>query len=149
MKYIAIKHVMHLVIGVMASLMTVNSSAQAIAENVLDDIVISKSNYTGIVKVKFKIPVRYVSHSPVKSTKEIRIKIDLLSKISPTMTNEEFGFRESLVPQYQQSFGLEEVLYETVGRDNYVTLFFNNKVSFEIIQDSSYRSLSILLHGVK
>ena len=149
MKNKVIKHAMHIVSGVIFTLLSVNTYAQAIAENVLDDIVISSSNYTGIVKVKFKIPVRYVSHSPANSAKEIRIKVDLLSKISASMTNDEFEFRESLVPQYKKNFGLEEVLYETVGRDKYVTLFFNKDVSFEIIQDSSYRSLSILLHGVK
>jgi len=149
MKDKKLKYVTQLIFGMMLFHFSANVFAQAIAENVLDDIVISKSDFTGIVKVKFKIPVRYVSHSPKNSTKEIRIKVDLLSKINQSMTNDEFGFRESLVPQYKHSFGLQEVMYETVGRDNYVTLLFDNDVSFEIIQDSSYRSLSILLHGVK
>lgn len=141
--------VIQMTAGIALMISSVNLFAQAIAENVLDDVVISKSDYTGIVKIKFKIPVRYVSHSPKKTSSELRIKVDLLGKINSSMTNEEFGFRESIVPQYKQSFGLEEVLYETAGRDNYVTLFFTDEVSFEIIQDSSYRSLSIILHGVK
>ena len=149
MKDKKLKYVTQLMFAIMLFHFSANVFAQTIAENVLDDIVISKSDFTGIVKVKFKIPVRYVSHSPKNSTKEIRIKVDLLSKINQSMTNDEFGFRESLVPQYKHSFGLQEVMYETVGRDNYVTLLFDNDVSFEIIQDSSYRSLSILLHGVK
>lgn len=149
MKKSSLKLMQYVVIGFGLMFSSTNLFAQAIAENVLDDVLISKSNFTGIVKVVFKIPVRYISHSPKKTAEEIRIKVGLLSKISRSMTNEEFGFRESIVPQYKKSFGLQEVLYETVGRDNYVTLFFNEKVSFEIIQDSSYRSLSIILHGVK
>ena len=139
----------HIMSGFVLLFVSYGANAQAIAENVLDDIVISKSEFTGIVKIKFKIPVRYISHSPKESGEEIRVKVDLLSKISSTMTNEEFGFRESMVPRYKHSFGLEEVLYETVGRDNYVTLYFDKDVSFEIIQDASYRSLSIILHNVK
>lgn len=141
--------VIQMAVGIVLMISSVNLFAQAIAENVLDDVIISKSDYTGIVKIKFKIPVRYISHSPKKSGNELRIKVDLLGKVNSSMTNEEFGFRESIVPQYKQSFGLEEVLYETVGRDNFLTLFFKDEVSFEIIQDSSYRSLSIILHGVK
>lgn len=149
MKKKAYKYVFHLIAGMFLMFASVNAYAQAIAENVLDDVLISKSDYTGIVKIKFKIPVRYISHIPKKETSEIRIKVDFLSKVSNTITNEEFGLRESIVPQYKQSFGLEEVLYETVGRDNYVILYFKKDVSFEIIQDSSYRSLSIILHDVK
>ena len=109
MKNKKLKYVTQLIFGIMLFYCSANVFAQAIAENVLDDIVISKSDYTGIVKVKFKIPVRYVSHSPKNSTKEIRIKVDLLSRISPSMTNSQFEFRESLVPQYKHRFGLEEV----------------------------------------
>lgn len=136
-------------IGSFLVLSTANLFAQAIAENVLDDVVISKSDFTGIVKIKYRVPVRYVSHSPKKATNEIRIKVDLLAKGNSASSNEEFAIRESIVPQYKQNFGLEEVLFESMGRDNFVTLYFANEVSFEIIQDSSYRSLSIILHGVK
>ena len=140
---------LNLGLGLVLLFLLLEVNAQPIAENVLDDIVISKSEFTGIVKVKFKIPVRYISHSPKNSGNEIRIKVGLLGKISSSMTNEEFGFSESMVPRYKYSFGLDEVLYENAGRDKYVTLYFDKDVSFEIIQDSSYRSLSIILHNVK
>lgn len=149
MKKYVLKFGSRLAAGLLFMTFSVSLYAQAIAENVLDDVVITKSDYTGIVKIKFKLPVRYVSHTPKKDTNEIRIKVDFLSKISNSITNEEFGIRESIVPQYKHAFGLEEVLYETVGRDNYLTLYFKKDVSFEIIQDSSYRSLSIILHNVK
>ena len=136
---------------VMLSLVLLPASiyAQSIAENVLDDVFISKSDYTGIIKIKFRLPVRYISHSPKSSTSKIRIKVDVISKVRNEIKNEEFPVRESIVPQYRHSFGLEEVIYETVGRDNYVTLYFNKDVSFEIVQDPSYRSLNVVVHGVK
>lgn len=123
--------------------------AQSIAENVLDDVLISKSDYTGIIKIKFRLPVRYISHSPKGSASKIRIKVDVISKVGNEIKNEEFSIRESIVPQYKHSFGLEEVIYETVGRDNYVTLYFKKDVSFEIVHDPSYRSLNVVIHGVK
>lgn len=149
MKIKADNFLSHLACGIILFAFSNGLFAQAIAENVLDDVVISKSDYTGVVKIMFKIPVRYVSHSPKGTTNEIRIKVDFLNKVSRSITNEEFDLRESIVPQYKYAFGLEEVLYETAGRDNYVTLYFKKDVSFEIIQDSSYRSLSIILHNVK
>jgi len=128
-------------------------SAQNIAQNVLDEVVISSSGYTGIIKIIFRIPVRYISHDPLEVGNEIRIKIDFLNgslnrNIGRTQAVES-ALRESLVPKYKDSFGLEEVTYERLLNDNYVTLFFSKNVSFEIIKDSDFRSLSVIIHDKK
>ena len=122
-------------------------SAQTIAQNVLDDILISSSNYTGIVKILFRLPVRYISHYPLQKGKEIRIKVNVIKSGNITQNNR--YFKESLVPQYDESYGLEEVYYDNTSDGEYIVLFFDKKVSFEIIQDSSYRSISVVVHEVK
>ena len=161
-------------------LLSAQLHAQAVAQNVLDELVISKSGFTGIIKIIFRVPMRYITHNPSQVGKEIRIKMDFLNaniqrNVTRNTTNhdtnsnnrfgsgsdssgfgvnsDDRGFeilgRESLVPKYKDSFGLIDVSYEKVVGDNYVTLHFKKNVSFEIIQDASYRSISILIHDVK
>jgi len=149
MKKINHSYFMPVILMLCAALAPVFIYAQSIAENVLDDVLISKIDFTGIVKIKFRLPVRYISHSPKGMASKVRIKVDVISKLRNEIKNEEFSIRESIVPQYSQSFGLEEVIYETVGRDNYITLYFEKDVSFEIVPDPGYRSLNVILHGVK
>ena len=130
--------------------LSTNLTAQSVAQNVLDEIVISKTGYTGIIKVIFTVPLRYISHSPSQQGKEIRIKVDIIRNNTPgKFKGDSRSLRESLVPQYSDSFGLEEVIFENVLRDDYIILIFNKDVSFEIIQSSNYRSFSILIHDVK
>ncbi|VAW69593.1 hypothetical protein MNBD_GAMMA10-2208 [hydrothermal vent metagenome] len=162
--------------GCLSTLLSGSLNAQSVAQDVLDDIVISKSGFTGIVKIKFRVPLRYISHNPKKIGKEIRIRVAVVNNNNVrrnlnnqgntanqggnfgggnpgfnTGTDDEFraNLRESLVPRQKFSFGLEEVSYETVLRENYLTLYFENNVSFEIIQDASYRSISVIIHDVK
>jgi len=148
---IMLNYIKVVVVSVLMFLST-HISAQSVAQNVLDEIVISSSGYTGIVKVIFRIPVRYISHDPLEVGNEVRIKIDFINaNLNRRAAAQvvESALRESLVPKYKDSFGLEEVSYERVLNDNYVTLYFNKNVSFEIIQDSDYRSLSIIIHDRK
>ncbi|HED36129.1 MAG TPA: hypothetical protein ENJ08_18190 [Gammaproteobacteria bacterium] len=154
--------------GLLSAFFSGSLNAQSVAQDVLDDIVISKSGFTGIVKIKFRIPLRYISHNPKKIGNEIRIRVGLVGNTvrrnagganNPNPANPGFNtgaedefrpnLRESLVPRQKYSLGLEEVSYETVLNENYLTLYFEDNVSFEIIQDASYRSISIILHDVK
>ena len=144
------KSLIYIVTGILYVLFSGNLNAQSVAQEVLDDVVISKSGFTGIIKIKFRIPMRYISHNPKKIGNEIRIKVDFLNGGARSGVRDgELNLRESLVPRYKYSFGLEEVSYETASRENYLTLYFKDNVSFEIIQDASYRSLSIIIHDVK
>jgi hypothetical protein len=120
--------------------------AQPVAQDVLDDVIFSSSDYTGIIKIKFRMPVRYISHHPKQHGDEIRIKIDIHNILENNRNGNE---RESLIPRHSESYGLEEILYEKTDKDHYLTLYFKKDVSFEIIQDASHRSLSLLIHNIK
>jgi len=148
----------------MSALMVVaaNLQAQPVAENVLDRVIIKSSDFTGIVKILFRLPVRYISHTPSKSGDEIIMKVDVIQnsllRSRPSFGN---GFqndinsaqnnvRESVTPETRKNnFGLEEVIYEKNIGVEYISLYFEKDVSFEIIQDSSFRSISIIIHDVK
>jgi len=140
-----LKFIIHVVTGVLI-LFAYQLHAQPIAQDVLDDVVISSSEYTGIIKIKFRMPVRYISHYPKQVGDEIRIKVDVLNILK---NNNNGNDRESLTPQGYENFSLEEVVYEKDDRSHYLTLYFNKDVSFEIIQDASYRSLSLIVHNIK
>ncbi|VAW63441.1 hypothetical protein MNBD_GAMMA11-2518 [hydrothermal vent metagenome] len=151
-----------LLIGVFAGVLSGSLNAQTVAQDVLDDIVITRSGFTGVVKIKFRVPLRYISHNPKKIGKEIRIRVGVVAnnnaRRNPNINNRGFNsgsenefrpnLRESLTPRYEFSFGLDEVSYETVLGENYLTLYFKDNVSFEIVQDPSYRSISVVLHDV-
>jgi len=120
--------------------------AQPVAQDVLDDIVTSNSEYTGIIKIKFHMPVRYLSHYPKQLGDEIRIKVDIVNILKSNSNSNE---RESLTPQGGENFDLEEVVYEKEEESHFLSLYFNKDVSFEIIQDASYRSLTLIIHNTQ
>jgi len=114
------------------------------AEDIFEDIVISNTAYTGIIKINFRVPIRYISHSPKQVGDEILIHVDVLNKHSLDK-----NYRGSVVPYYEKNYGLEEVTYENTDGNDYLTFYFNKKISFEILPGSDYRSLSILIHDIK
>lgn len=128
---------------------TAELRAQAVAQDVLDDIIISTSDHTGIIKITFRVPARYISHTPKQLGDKILVKIALLQNNSSPS-----NYRESLVPRGKHNFGLEEVTFENEASDGFkpnqfMTLYFAKDVSFEIIQDPSYRSLSLIIHSAQ
>jgi len=138
-----------------------NLQAQPVAQRVLDRIVIEKSDFTGVIKVLFRLPVRYISHTKNKSGTEIVMTVKViqnsLSRGRPSFGNNSFqndinsaknNIRESVVPETKENFGLQEVVYETSVGGEYVSFYFDKGVSFEVIQDSSFRSVNVLIHDV-
>jgi hypothetical protein len=121
-------------------------NAQPVAQDVLDDVLISSSEYAGIIKIKFRMPVRYLSHYPKQLGREIRVQVDVVNILKNSSSGNE---RESITPQERKRFGLDEVVYEKEGKSHYLTLFFNKEVSFEVIQDASYRSLTFVIHDTQ
>ena len=123
--------------------------AQAVAEDVLDDIVISNSGHTGIIKIELRIPARYISHTPKQIGKDILIKVALLNNRGAVddFSGNTNNARETLVPHDRDNYGLQEVSYERIQKEDYLNLHFNKQVSFEIIQDADYRSLTLIIHN--
>ena len=143
------KKTLSYVARILTSLLIIFSSllqAQPVAQDLLDDVLISKSDYTGIIKIMFHMPVRYISHYPKQTGNEIRIKVGVLNILKDSRNENK---RESLAPHSSDNLGLEEVSYEKSDRDQYFTLYFDKEISFEIIQDANYRSLSLIIHGAR
>ena len=136
-----------IVAGCLAGLLIVTANAQQVATDVLDEVAIKRTDYNAIIKVHFKQPIRYISHSPVKSGDTINVRVDTIARISSTQ-NQPIE-NESIRVSEHKDTGLDEVVYETTGRNSkYVIFYFNKNVSFEVIQGSDQRSLSIVIYGL-
>lgn len=123
-------------------------NAQQIATQILDDVVIERADYNAVIKVLFKRPFRYISHSPAKTGNSINVRISILE--GNLINDEQIIDSESIVIKDGKSTGLTEVIYDNSGRNSkYVILYFNKDVSFEVIQGSDQRNLSFIIYGLE
>lgn len=122
-------------------------SAQQVATDILDNVVIDRMDYNAVIKVEFKQLFRYISHSPVKKGNTINVRIsvpDVASAGTGQLVDS-----ESIQVTNDKDTGLSEVVYERQGRNaSYLVFYFNKDVSFEVIQGSDQRSLSVIVYGL-
>lgn len=129
----------------MLLLPTQTSLAQQIATEVLDDVVIQRSSFNAVVKVLFKKPLRYLSHSPSHKGKTLIIRVNLVSSgarfANATLEN------ESII--VNSDTGLNEIVFEPSDSTNStILLYFDDSISYDVIPGSDQRSLSIVIYGL-
>jgi hypothetical protein len=121
--------------------------AQQVATDILDNVVIERMDYNAVIKVEFKQLFRYISHSPVKKGNAINVRIsvpDIASAGSGQLVDS-----EAIQIQDDKDTGLIEVVYERQGfNSSYLIFYFNKDVSFEVIQGSDQRSISVIVYGL-
>lgn len=123
-------------------------NAQQIATQILDDVVIERADYNAVIKVLFKRPFRYISHSPAKTGNSVNVRIDLIE--GSLINDEQIIDNESIVIKDSKNTGLTEVVYDNSGRNSkYIILYFSKDVSFEVIQGSDQRNLSFIIYGLE
>lgn len=120
-------------------------AAQQIATEVLDDVQIQKSNFNAVVKVLFKQPLRYLSHSPALKGKTLIVRVNLVSSSarygSSTLETESIKVNSDI--------GLNEIVFEPAESANSSILFyFDESLAYEVIQGSDQRSMSIVIYGL-
>lgn len=119
--------------------------AQQIATEVLDEVVIQQSSFNAVVKVLFKQPLRYLSHSPANNGKTLIVRVSLVGSVtrsgSPALESESI--------KVNSDTGLNEIVFEPSHSVNSTILFyFDDSVAYEVIQGSDQRSLSIVIYGL-
>ncbi len=130
-----------LVIGLLAC--AAAPQAQPARDRILDDVRVSESDGCAFVTISFNFPVRYVRHFPYSQGNELRIQFEPIN-ISPE--DREFLFeRESLRPWDREIAALLEVAYEgDIEGGPYLTLLFDQSVTFLAGQGLNFRSLSVI-----
>lgn len=121
------------------------AQAQQAATEVLDDVVIKQSGYNAVIKVLFKRPIAYLSHSPESSGNTINVRITLPGIFSGS----EIGILRSESIHVDSDTGLNEVVFENISNSSSsILLYFSKTVSYDVIQGSDQRSLSIVIYGL-
>jgi hypothetical protein len=117
--------------------------AQQVATEILDDVVIKQSDYNAVIKILFKRPVAYLSHNPANSGSTINVSVNLLGSLSRNDTIDTESIRVI------SDTGLTEVVFEKLsGSSASILLYFSKNVSYEVIQSSDQRGLSIVIYGL-
>lgn len=121
------------------------SMAQQIATEVLDDVDIQRTSFNAVVKILFKQPLRYLSHSPSHKGETLIIRVNLVSSTgrfaNSTLENESI--------KVNSDTGLNEIVFEpSDSASSTILLYFNDSISYDVIPGSDQRSLSIVIYGL-
>jgi hypothetical protein len=121
--------------------------SEPVRKKMLDSLYISETDAVTTVRISLTTRVRYDSHFPYESGKELRIRITPFG-ISADDLNALFK-RETLVPFDHEDLPLEEVVYEgDIEGGPYITLFFNRCVEFWVEQGRDSRSIVVYMDEV-
>jgi hypothetical protein len=134
-----------LVVGVVLFAQLVVS--EPVRKKILDSLDVQETDALTTVRISLTTRVRYDSHFPYESGKELRIRITPFG-ISADDLNALYK-RETLVPFDQEDLPLEEVVYEgDIEGGPYITLFFSRCVDFWVEQGRDSRSIVVYLDEV-
>jgi len=121
--------------------------AQPVRDKLLDNLSVTETETGLTVRISLTTRVRYVRHYPYESGAELRIRITLFG-ISNDDKDALFR-RESLVPLSDSPLSPKEVVYEgDIEGGPYLTLFFREKVAFEVEQGRDSRSIVVHIKEV-
>ncbi|WP_455212843.1 tetratricopeptide repeat protein [Kaarinaea lacus] len=122
-------------------LCTFFGGAHAVPSEVLSEISFIKKDGIDAVRLRFAIPVQYVSHAPAKRGSKLTIKIRFNPNAVPDTS--ELPLMESL---YAPAGGpLVDVVYETIGNEPQLQLNFKREVNFSVSQTIATTSLLVFL----
>ena len=134
-----------LALGVVLFAQLVDS--EPVRKKILDRLDVQETDALTTVRISLTTRVRYDSHFPYESGKELRVRITPFG-ISADDLNALFK-RETLVPFDQEDLPLEEVVYEgDIEGGPYITLFFSRCVDFWVEQGRDSRSIVVYLDEV-
>lgn len=120
--------------------------AQPGRDRLLNVVAIDEDTGCAVVTIEFNIPIRYVDHFPLKSGKELRIRLRALA-VSP-FDRPALSRREAALPPPNEFAALTEVIYEgDIPVGPYLTLRFRRPVTYTVGQGADYRSLRVAIVG--
>lgn len=121
--------------------------SEPVRKKILDRLDVHETDAVTTVRISLTTRVRYDSHFPYESGKELRIRITPFG-ISADDLKALFK-RETLVPYEHEDLPLDEVVYEgDIEGGPYLTLFFNRCVDFWVEQGRDSRSIVVYVDEV-
>lgn len=120
------------------------AGAQPVSGRILDGVTIGKQADEISVQVNFNFPIRYLSHFPDASGRELRIQLQPISVSSDD--REALSRRESYSPKRNNPANISEIIYEGDGFTQlFLTIYFKSQTDFSVRQGNDFRSLEILV----
>lgn len=117
--------------------------AQPVTNQVIDRVSVKPQGTCFLVTVRFNLPMQYLSHFPLESGDELRIRLNPV--INGTGNQESINTRESSRPRTVDGLPLESVTYEGETPEPYLSVQFTHPVSYTVSQGKDFRSILILL----
>jgi len=134
-----------LALGVVLFAQLVDS--EPVRKKILDSLDVNETDAVTTVRISLTMRVRYDSHFPYESGKELRIRIRPFGISADDL--KALYQRETLVPFDHEDLPLDEVVYEgDIEGGPYLTLFFNRCVDFWVEQGRDSRSIVVYLDEV-
>lgn len=134
-----------LVLGVI--LFTQLVVSEPVRKKILDTLDVYETDAVTTVRISLTTRVRYDSHFPYESGKELRIRIRPFGISADDL--KALYQRETLVPFDHENLPLDEVVYEgDIDGGPYLTLFFNRCVDFWVEQGRDSRSIVVYIDEV-
>lgn len=112
-------------------------------DQVIEDVTAFTEDNAIVVQVDFAVPVRYENHFPQRNGEFLQVKARLVS-LGSTAWKETLG-RGDVRPELANKIGLVTVAYEGDAPGGpFITFLFNRPTTFEVRQENSFDSLTIV-----
>ena len=124
-----------------AVLLGATINAQPTGGKIMTDVSLTGGGACKLARIRFDIPIRYVSHFPQKQGDEVRIRLKPLS-VSPVDTQALLD-REAFSPT-DEGVALTNVIYEgDMDGGPSLSLQFSHGVYFTVTQGKDFRSVNV------
>jgi hypothetical protein len=121
--------------------------SEPVRKKILDTLEVYETDAVTTVRINLTTRVRYDSHFPYESGRELRIRITPFGISADDL--QALHRRETLVPFEHEDLQLDEVVYEgDIEGGPYLTLFFNRCVDFWVEQGRDSRSIVVYVDEV-
>lgn len=118
------------------------ASAQPVGGQILDRVAIRHEGECFHIAVVFTLPMRYVSHFPLKRGDEVRIEIRPV--VTGSADRGALESREAAMPRVVDGLPLIDVVYEgDIPGGPFLRLHFDEVVDYRVRQGGDFRSIVI------
>lgn len=136
----------HVLFGLSLMCMPLAAYTQPVGDLVLNDLRVSDKEGYLTLEVSFTCTIRYITHFPQESGKELRIKIAPSSLCSKDIDNVGGVSNESVRPNAPANQRVTEIAYEgDLDGGPFLVFYFKNTEYYEVITGPDSRSVTVVI----
>lgn len=120
-------------------------TAQPVNDAIIENVEVEATESGAIIQLQFRCGVRYITHFPAHMGNELRIRLKPEFVCVDSLYS--FSRRGTLLAPGGRIVGLSKIDYEDdVGVGQYITLYFDQEVIYQVVSGSDFRSLSVVVY---